>query len=171
MKTQILALPAILLASVALHAADAKTEPSNGTAAAFSQLKSLVGEWQADTEMGKSHLTYELIAGGTALVERETAEKMPEMLTVYHVDGDHLLLTHYCAAGNQPRMQAQPFDPQTREIRFRFLNATNLTTPGAGHMHNATVRFVDDRHLITEWQFYENNQLKFTETAQYTRVR
>ncbi len=170
MKTQMFALPAMLLASMALYAAEAKTEPSNGTPEAFSQLKSLVGEWQADTQMGKVRLTFQLIAGGTALVERETGEKMPEMLTVYTVDGDHLLLTHYCAAGNQPRMQAHPYDPQSREIRFQFLNATSLA-PGGGHMHNATIRFVDDRHLISEWQFYENGQLKFTETAQYTRVR
>ena len=164
------ALTTILLASAALHAADAKTE-TNTNAAAFSRLKSLVGEWQADTDMGKARLKYELIAGGTALVERETSENMPEMLTIYHFDGARLLLTHYCAAGNQPRMLAQPYDPATAELHFKFLDATNLTTPAAGHMHNASLRYIDDDHLISEWQFYENGQPKLTEKAQYTRVR
>jgi hypothetical protein len=139
--------------------------------AAFSRLKTLVGEWEADTGMGKVHVSYELIAGGTALVERESSEKMPAMLTVYFVDGGRLLLTHYCVAGNQPRMQAQTFDAATGEMEFQFLDATNLASPDAGHMHNARIRVLDDKHFSAAWQFYENGKPKMTETAQYTRVR
>ena len=110
--------------------------------------------------MGKVHVSYELVAGGTALLERESGEKMPVMLTLFHVDGDRLLLTHYCMAGNQPRMQAKRFDAAAGEIEFQFLDGTNLT-PGAGHMHNARFRLVDDQHFQSEWQFYENGKLKF----------
>jgi hypothetical protein len=95
---------------------------------------------------------------------------MPAMLTVYHLDGDRLLLTHYCMAGNQPRMRAAAFNPESGELEFQFVDATNLAA-GAGHMHNAKLRLVDNNHLATEWQFYENGQRKFTESAQYTRVR
>jgi hypothetical protein len=171
MTKQLLAIASLALASVTLQAAEAGKTSSLDTAAAFSRLKSLVGEWEADTQMGKAHVTYELIAGGTALVERERGEKMPEMMTVYHLDGKRLILTHYCMAGNQPRMQAQSFDPATGELQFRFLDATNLTSPDAGHMHNVTLHIVDDRHLATEWQFYENGQPKMTEKANYTRVQ
>jgi hypothetical protein len=38
-------------------------------------------------------------------------------------------------------------------------------------MHNARFRFVDHDHLATTWDFFENGQKKFTETAQYIRVR
>ncbi len=96
---------------------------------------------------------------------------MPGMLTVYHLDGDRLILTHYCMAGNQPRMQASSFNPDTGELQFQFLDVTNLASPGAGHMHNARFRLVDNNHLKTEWQFYENGKPKMTEAAQYTRVR
>lgn len=157
----------LLLVSVAAQAADTKVD----AAAAFARLKTLVGEWTAETEMGKARLVYELIAGGTALVERETAEKMPEMLTVYHFDGDRLILTHYCAAGNQPRMLATGFDAKSRELQFRFLDATNLASKDAGHMHDVNIRFVDDRNLITEWQFHENGRVKMTEKAHYTRAK
>jgi len=68
-------------------------------------------------------------------------------------------------------MQAKAFNPESGELHFQFLDATNLTDPGAGHMHNATFRLVDNNHLTTEWEFYENGQKKFSETAQYTRVR
>jgi len=87
------------------------------------------------------------------------------------VDGDRLLLTHYCMAGNQPRMQARSFNPETGEVAFEFLDATNLTTSAAGHMHNAKIRVADHDHLVTEWEFYENGQKKMSDIAQYTRVR
>ena len=154
-----------------LLAAGAATAHDADSNAAFSRLKTLVGEWEADTGMGKVHVSYELIAGGTALVERESSDKMPAMLTVYYVDGGRLLLTHYCMAGNQPRMQAHRFDAATGEMEFQFLDATNLASPGAGHMHNARIRVLDDQHYSAAWQFYEDGKPKMTETAQYTRVR
>src|SRR5690348_9833305 len=94
-------LTSLLLTAAAVSAEQPK--PEIDAAAAFSRLKSLAGEWQADTQTGKAYLKYEVIAAGTAVMERETAEKMPEMLTVYHLDGKRLVLTHYCMAGNQPR--------------------------------------------------------------------
>jgi hypothetical protein len=87
------------------------------------------------------------------------------------LDGGRLLLTHYCMAGNQPRMQARAFNPESGELEFQFLDAGNLPDPNAGHMHNARFRFVDNNHLVSEWEFYENGQRKLTETAQYTRVQ
>jgi hypothetical protein len=170
MRTQFV-LMAGLLAFTTLQGADSKSESRTGASAAFARLKALVGEWEANTPSGKAHLTYELTGGGTALVERESADQMPGMLTVYHLDGDRLILTHYCMAGNQPRMQASSFNPDTGELQFQFLDATNLASPGAGHMHDARFRLVDNNHLETEWQFYENGKPKMTEAAQYTRIR
>jgi hypothetical protein len=163
MKIRCIWIAVLLAGSTALQGGDTRT--------AFSRLKTLAGEWEADTQMGKVHVTYELVAGGTALVERESGEKMPVMITVYYTDGDRLLLTHYCMAGNQPRMQARRFDAAGGELEFQFLDATNLASPAAGHMHNATIRFVDDRHFNATWQFYEDGKPKMTETAQYARVR
>lgn len=97
--------------------------------------------------------------------------KMPPKITVYHLDGDRLLLTHYCMLNNQPRMQARDFNPESSELRFEFLDITNLKAPGGGHMHNAILRFVDDNHFVSEWDFYENGQRKSTETFKYTRIR
>ncbi len=171
MKRNLLLIAAAVLSASASYATDAKTQPAIDTAAAFSRLKTLVGEWQADTNMGKVTVSYELIAGGTALVERESGEHVPAMMTVYHFDGKRLMLTHYCMAGNQPRMLATGFDPATGKLQFRFLDATNLSSPAAGHMHNADIRIVDNNHLQAAWQFYENGQLKQSESWDYTRVR
>lgn len=170
MKTLALLLTTLFLAA-AIFATNPPSTPSNDAAAAFAKIKSLAGEWEGNTDKGKVRLTYEVISGGNAVAERESGAQMPEMLTVYHLDGNRLLLTHYCVAGNQPRMEATAFDSQTGELRFKFLDATNLASPAAGHMHNVTLHFVDNNHLSAEWQFFENGQPKITETAQYTRVR
>ena len=152
-----------------LGAAGADDKPAKD--ARFEKLKTLVGEWEGDTSNGKAHLTYELVSGGTALVERESSDTMPAMLTVYHLDGERLILTHYCMAGNQPRMQAKAFNAQTGEVDFRFLDATNLTSPNAGHMRNAKIRVIDKDHLTAEWQFYQDGKPKATETFKYTRIK
>jgi hypothetical protein len=170
MRTILLA-ATILAGAAGLSADDGPTRPSTDAAAAFARMKTLAGEWQADTETGKARLSYELTAGGSALVERETAEKMPPMLTVYHLDGARLILTHYCAAGNQPRMAAERYDGGRGVVEFKFLDATGMASPAAGHMHNAALRFIDDDHLESQWQFFENGRLKFTEKIQFTRIR
>lgn len=169
MKRHFAVIATVLLMAAAVQAAGPKSEAPAGPAA-YARLKTLVGEWEADTGMGKVHVSYELIAGGTSLVERESGEKMPAMLTVYYLDGDRLLLTHYCMAGNQPRMQARAFNPETGEVAFEFLDATNLK-PGGGHMRNAKIHLADKDHFASEWEFYENGQRKMAETAQYTRVK
>ena len=171
MKTNLFLIANLLLTSAAVRASDNPADKSMDAKAAFARLKGLVGEWQADTSRGKARLTYELIAGGTSLVERESGENMPAMLTVYHMDGARLMLEHYCMAGNQPRMEARSFDSKTGELRFQFLDATNLAGKEAGHMRNATIRFVDGEHLSAAWEFYEGGQRKSTERAEYTRVR
>ena len=163
----------LLIASVLTAATAFAADSANGSsnaAEAYSRLKSLVGEWQAEVQGSKATVTYELIAGGTALVEREKSPDMPEMMTVYHMDGNKLTLTHYCMAGNQPRMVAQPFDPASKKLEFKFLDGANVT-PTSGHMHNVTFQFLDEKHLNAEWQFYENGQVKMTENMKYTRVR
>ena len=170
MRLQLL-IAAGLFASAMTYGASPNSDTRIDAPTAFARLKTLVGEWEANTQQGKAHLSYELTGGGTALVERESGDSEPGMTTIYHLDGTRLILTHYCMAGNQPRMQARTFNPESGELQFTFLDATNLASPGAGHMQNVRLRFVDNNHLETEWQFYENGKQKFSETAQYTRIR
>jgi len=169
--TNMLAALAALALAFAIRPAKAG---GNGTAA-FEQLKSLAGHWETEkSNRERATLDLELTSGGTAVIERAhvTEEgKQVEMITLYYLDGEQLKMTHYCMAGNQPRMQARGFNAETGELEFQFLDATNLANSGAGHMHSAKFRFVDNDHLATQWEFYENGQPKMTETAQYTRVR
>jgi hypothetical protein len=102
---------------------------------AFLLLKTLVGEWQGRA-MDKNHglpirVSYKLTANESTLVETLFPGTPHEMMTMYHLNGPkQLMLTHYCSAGNQPRMRAEPVTGEVQSLRFTFLDATNLATPG-----------------------------------------
>jgi hypothetical protein len=174
MKSHLLAgTIALLTISGSLWAANVSN--STDSTAAFAQLRSLAGDWESKAPDGKkSHSHYEVISGDSAVVEHFESDALGPanaMVTVYYLDGEHLRLTHYCMAHNQPRMQAESFDPSTGELRFAFLDATGISGPEVGHMHNVTFRFVDADHFTTDWQFFEGGKPKMTESMQYTRVR
>lgn len=159
----------VLLAGMPMLAADAKN--TEGASAAFAHLKKLVGTWEADTKMGKARSTYELTAGGTVLVEREEIGGKHAMMTMFSVDGDRVVLTHYCMAGNQPRMAAKGVGADG-EISFRFLDATGMKSDKDGHMRNAVLKLVDNDHLDANWQFFQDGKpAEHHEVFKYTRVK
>ncbi len=89
---------------------------------------------------------------------------------MYTLENGNLVLTHYCMAGNQPRMTARRFSPATGDLAFDFAGGSNIA-PGAGHMHTARFKFTDPDHFSSNWQFVEAGKTKFTEDVTYTRVR
>jgi hypothetical protein len=142
---------------------------------AFARIKSLAGEWQSVGAKGEhSKLTYQVISGGSAVMERFTSDALPpnsgEMVTVYYIDRGDLVLTHYCIAHNQPHMRATLYDPQTGQIDFEFVDGGNMPTGTEGHMHSAKMRFIDENHLSSEWQYMQAGSPKFKEISQFTRV-
>jgi hypothetical protein len=115
---------------------------------AWDRMKSLVGGWEGKTADGKSvSATYQLTAGGTALMQESSED---HMVTMFYVEGDRLLLTHYCGIGNQPRMQAT-ISPDGKLIDFQFLDGTNIPTAETGHMHRAVYTLADADHYTEEW--------------------
>jgi hypothetical protein len=72
------------------------------------------------------------------------------MITMYHLDGADLVLTHYCMLGNQPRMRAEPGTDVNR-IEFKFVSAGNLKSPDDHHMHQATLTITGPDRLKAEW--------------------
>jgi hypothetical protein len=83
-----------------------QTEDSKSLAA-FKNLSSLVGEWKGMQNSQEITLTYRLTADGSVLMEEFRPAKGAAMMTMFSVDGDHLIATHYCSAGNQPQMTTE----------------------------------------------------------------
>ena len=89
---------AFAVATAALAADKTKSEE------AFDRLAALKGEWKGQTDGVDTTLMYTLTANGSALMEQCRPDKGREMITMFTVDGDHLIATHYCSARNQPQM-------------------------------------------------------------------
>lgn len=156
---------------VSVTAAHATDKQEKNAAAAFNKLKTLAGTWEAASKRGKITSSYEVISNGSAVTERINVPGEGEMLTVYHLDGDRLVLTHYCTAGNQPHMQAEAYDPASNEIQFNFAGGGSLADANAGHMHNVLFKFSSADAFTTNWTFQENGKPKFVENSEYHRVK
>jgi hypothetical protein len=129
-------------------------------------LKSLAGEWKGTTPEGESFtVSYQVISAGSAVLERLNK---PDMVTTYYLDGDNLMLTHYCMAKNQPRMKAASMEGN--KLNFQFVDATNLSSADAGHMHNMTLTFVDATHIQQEWTWSDKGKME-THTFKLERVK
>ena len=154
-------LPSLFAFSLLIHAA---VNPAAGApspaAAAFEKLRSAAGEWTgtyewsgARTGGGAIEVRYAVMARNSAVIETLIQGGEPTMMSVYHLDGSDLRMTHYCGAQNQPRLKASRIDPARGEIDFAFVDVTNLASPTSGHVHGAQIRMPDAEHLTIVFLF------------------
>jgi len=143
-QSLILCLALLTLAAPALAAS--KSQPE------FDQLKSLAGNWEGPaTDAKPAHINYQVVSGGTAVMETIQGKSAALMITMYHLDGDQLMMTHYCMANNQPRMRADAATSSPTSIKFKLVDVTNLASPDDGHMAGLTIDFKDADHVTTHW--------------------
>jgi len=125
-----------------------KTRPNAG----FEKMKPLVGNWQGKADDGKPvTVSYALASDGSVLVEKIEAGSENEMVTVYYPDGDRLMMTHYCSLHNQPRMRTDAATAESGKLIFDFVDATNMSSPDAMHMHKLAVTFEGKDRFVQEW--------------------
>jgi hypothetical protein len=143
----------LLCAALVLQVRAGDAAPS-AAARQFELLKSLTGDWVTLGEDGQPTETiassFRVTSAGSAIVETIFPGSDHEMVTVYHLDGDELILTHYCTLGNQPRLRAIP-GADEKKITFKFLDATNLKNPRDQHMHDAEFTIVSPDRYQAVW--------------------
>ena len=115
--------------------------------AGFERMQSLEGTWVGTMPDGKAvHISYKVISAGSAVMESMDHDGM---VTIYHMNGDTLMLTHYCSAGNQPRMRLVS---STRDaLAFEMFDATNLASPNDPHMTALVLTWKDKDHITADW--------------------
>jgi hypothetical protein len=149
-----------LQSAAALLCLLASTAPAVEPAAPWAHLKTLVGTWQrtdASTAAQKAfRIRYRLISADTALVEEFGDPAKQPTQTVFHPDGGRFLATHYCAQGNQPRLQLR-IDAHDTMV-FEFLDATNLRSASDSHLVRLTFRWRDADHLLREEVYAANGR-------------
>jgi len=145
----------LLLASAEALNSRAANEKPAGTLA-FDQLKALVGEWKNDS--GTVKITYTLVSGGTALMERMQPANEAEMITMYSADGDKIAVTHYCSQGNQPAMKTESLKGMANKYSFSLVSVSGLKTADEGHMVGLVLTLVDKDHLTQEWKYLDKGK-------------
>jgi len=129
---------ALLVAHSAFAATDA--------AAAFNAFRGLQGTWAIESN-GKSmtiEMTYEV--GSKASI---VTEQFGKELSVFYRDGKDLLMTHFCNAGNQPRLKLKE-NGAAGSYEFEMFDITNLPDPAAAHVQRIVYKITDDKHLELE---------------------
>jgi hypothetical protein len=148
-------------AQTSTHTHDAVAPASAADAQkAFDRLKTLAGSWvgrvtttpQAPGADGQFvQFSLRVTSRGHALVHEMSVSGLPDHpLTVFYLDADSLTLTHYCDAGNRPRMTGR-ISPDGRTLEFDFLDLSGGDQ--RGHMHRAVFTFIDDNRHIEEWTY------------------
>lgn len=145
----------ILMLSIALPAlAEQRSTARAGDV--FEQLKALQGEWKSANPEDATRVNYRLIANGSTLVETWTMSPTRQSMTVYTMDGDALLATHYCPHGNAPRLKFDSVDASGAN-RFVFLDGANLQNPEGKHEHAFWVKVDGSDALIRSETYIRND--------------
>ena len=126
----------------------------------FDQLKALSGVWEGkvttDMPVAPSiqnslmHVTLRTTSRGNALLHEMTSSGPDDPITMFYLDENRLLLTHYCDAGNRPRMEGK-LSPDGKTLEFSFLDVAGSNQHQ--HMHHAKFTFIDANHHTEDWVF------------------
>jgi hypothetical protein len=150
----------------------AREEPRDS---GLDKLKALEGRWVGPAVWDQGgqkgnvqfEVSYRVTSGGKAVLETMMPGTPGEMVTVYHLDGEDLVLVHYCNSGNQPRMKREP-TAEENDLRFRCLGGTNMTEADS-HMHSARLLLVDPDHIRGEWSSVKGDVVQWVAEADLER--
>jgi hypothetical protein len=158
----------ILIAAISLAAGQKRDRPKSD--AAFKQLTTLAGEWEAIQDGTPVREIYSVTANGSALLVETKPANKSAMITMVTVDGDRLIATHYCSAGNQPQMVNSAPGDLRRGLTFSIERVTGLKSPDDWHNTGLTIILDDSDHMTQEWTYLYKGQSGRTE-FHYTRKK
>jgi len=161
-----LCISTIALPQSEMHKPDGQKPDAQQTSAelAFARLKTLAGNWKGQAAMGPGmsapvRVSMRVTSGGAALMHEMVPEGRSgdpgngddDPVTMVYLDGDRLILTHYCDSGkNRPRMVGK-LSPDGKTVEFDFLDVSGGTKNG--HMHHAVFTFIDADHHSEDWTY------------------
>jgi hypothetical protein len=135
------------LCTVAFAQSDAQKSDAQKS---FDKLKTLAGTWEGAFEGKPLQVSLRVTSMGNALMHEMKGDGPEDPITIFNVDGNRLLLTHYCDAGNRPRMVGKVL-PDGKTVEFEFLDVSGSTQ--YGHMQHVVFNFIDSDHHTEQWEF------------------
>ena len=141
--------------------------------AGYDKMKTLVGTWKGKDAEGKMlSVSYKVVSAGSTVMETLDMMDTPEaMITMYHVNGDKLMMTHYCSMGNQPRMKADKMSADGSMITFNMYDASNLAKKTDAHMSKLVVTFKDADHFVQEWSMSQDGKVAHVGKFEFERAK
>jgi hypothetical protein len=157
--TLALSLPLPAFAQSGMHSQSGNAAPTDAQKA-FEALKTVAGSWVGQlttvppvpTVDGRfAQFSLQVSSMGHALVHELSVSGRPDHpVTMFYLDSDRLLLTHYCDAGNRPRMAGR-LSPDGKTLEFDFIDLSGGNQKG--HMHHALFTFIDADHHTEDWTY------------------
>ena len=159
MKSLGLTLSLILLSACTAALAQSDAQKS------FDKMKTLAGSWEGritttppepDIEGKLAQVSLRVTSMGNALMHEATGAGRPDdPITMFYLDGDRLLATHYCDAGNRPRMTGT-LAPDGKTVEFAFLDVAGSTQ--YGHMDHGAFTVIDANRHTEDWTFVNGDK-------------
>jgi hypothetical protein len=138
--------------------------------AAFEKLKSLAGDWEGKGDQGMATpVSYKVSAGGSVVMETLFPGTPHEMITMYHLAGNDLVATHYCAGGNQPHFKLDAEKSTPNELVMAFDGGTNIPAKES-YMHGGKIAFMPDGRIDTQWEVYGDGKVQGAHSFHLSRV-
>jgi hypothetical protein len=115
--------------------------------AAFEAFKSFSGTWSIQS--GDKTLPFKMTYD-TGSKDSIVTELFGKELSVFYRDGENLLMTHFCNAGNQPRLRLKESN-RPGYFEFEMFDITNLKDlQVSAHVHRAIYQVIDDKRIKLE---------------------
>ncbi len=134
----------------------------------FGKLQALEGTWsvsaevaegeQAEPEAPQGTFEFRNSANGSTVMEIMHPGTPMEMINMYHMDGDDLMVTHYCAGANQPVMRLDNAALAEGRVEFEFEGGTNLDPAVDTHIHAMSIEFHDDGTVASNWSGWSGGE-------------
>lgn len=132
-------------------------------AATFDQVAKLAGEWRLADEDGNilegenaATTRFDVSSAGNVVREIMFVGQPHEMTNLYHLDGQQLVVTHYCAVGNQPRMRSAEVAPG--RIAFKLDQVTNFTAKDQTCMGGLVLEIPDSNTVREVWTHFKSGK-------------
>ena len=143
----------LVVAGTALFAGEKHDMKPYQGSEAFENLKELVGTWTGVMEMGEEKMdftvSYQVVAGGSAILEKSFPGTPKEMVSLYHEDDGKVVMTHYCMLGNQPEMKL--IESTDKMFKFDFTGGANIDPSNSMYMSSVVFNLTGDNEMTQAW--------------------
>lgn len=155
----------LLLVTVTAFAQSNAPKSQTDAQKSFEKLKNLAGTWEGKVTTDSKdlvngddqiHVTLRVTSRGNALMHEMKGNSPDDPITMLYLDNDRLMLTHFCDAGNRPRMVGT-ISPDGKTVEFEFLDVAGNTQ--YGHMYHAKFTFIDADHHTEDWTFHLKDKM------------